>query len=160
MTADVYATVAEALAGCDVEGDTPGEVLLSFARAVVDALAGMGDVTDEEIGDAVSWDFAGKVAAVRALIAQARATDQARIAELEAHLDVARNARPKSDRMAGQYRRERDEARATVERVRALFPESADHYNLDDYGPGVSTMSNAYARSVVRAALADPKGES
>jgi hypothetical protein len=79
MTADVYATVAEAYEGGRYEWqhEFGGTADLWGARAAVDALAGMGDVTDEQIGDAVSWDYAGKVAAVRALIAQTEAAHAA-----------------------------------------------------------------------------------
>jgi hypothetical protein len=135
MTADVYATVAEAIRdnmnwtrvmedGSTAVGWNSHEHL---ARAAVDALAGMGDVTDEQIGDAVSWDFAGKVAAVRALIAQARATDQARIAELAEQSRVRGNnvqewmglwTKAANSVLAEQARAEA--AEATVERVRAL----------------------------------------
>jgi hypothetical protein len=90
MTADVYATVAEAIKvahkaamdqwraeGGDVDG--PSE---SVIRAAVAALAGMGDVTDTEIARACYGRNPNRVPAVRAFLARVRATDQARIAEL------------------------------------------------------------------------------
>jgi hypothetical protein len=115
MSADVYATVAEAYEGGRYEWqhEFGGTADLWGARAAVDALAGMGDVTDEQIVES----FAGvahlptgfnehATAAVRALIAQARATDQARIALLDVEV--------------GRMEARAEVAEATVERVRAL----------------------------------------
>jgi hypothetical protein len=114
MSADVYATVAEAIrrsrefqagAAFGVPADAYVECAAGMARAAVDALAGMGDVTDEQIVEAirdVEWDWEHSApderaphvaAAVRALIAEARATDQARIAELEGRIGAAHGSR-------------------------------------------------------------------
>jgi hypothetical protein len=90
MSADVYAVVESAIGGVLARfraGGTakPGTLVRELSAAAVDALAGMGDVSDGQIKAAAErWDDPEVVAAVRALIAQARATDQARIAELEA----------------------------------------------------------------------------
>jgi len=88
MTADVYATVAEAIwryeANEFVTEKHNDKWAQGMARAAVDALAGMGDVTDEElVAVADEYDNCFDLSMVRLFLARARATDQARIAELE-----------------------------------------------------------------------------
>jgi len=86
MTADVYATVAEAIwryeANEFVTEKHNDKWAQGMARAAVDALAGMGDVTDEElVAVADEYDNCFDLSMVRLFLARARATDQARIAE-------------------------------------------------------------------------------
>jgi hypothetical protein len=90
MSADVYATVTEAIRsvvtdtyGIPTDPTDGNDGLVSeAARAAVDALAGMGDVTDEElVAVADEYDNCFDLSMVRLFLARARATDQARIAE-------------------------------------------------------------------------------
>jgi hypothetical protein len=172
MTADVYATVAEAIKSVIGDNPTmPGEID-ECARAAVNALAGMGDVTvrrfymdETPFGHPVQVDDpkGGFVlyADHEAAIAQARATDQARIAEQDEQLRwwqqtaecwhtstiEAQRQRDTAIACAATDTARAEAAEATVERVRAL----CDTYT--DAGAHYVTFG------VLRAALADPKGE-
>jgi hypothetical protein len=172
MTADVYATVAEAYerGRYEWQPEFGGTADLWGARAAVDALAGMGDVTDEQIRNALApvigvspnSDAAHALSKpVRALITQARATDQARIAELEARVELwdelLAEWKARAEAAQAAYRdqhahmdrvvAERDALRATVERVRALCDEAPEAWHA------------TVPVRALRAALADPKGD-
>jgi len=161
MSADVYAVVAEAIRTATPCDDHGIDCWCAGSRAAVDALAGMGDVSDEQIVEAirdVEWDWEHSApderaphvaAAVRALIAQARATDQARIAMLEGRIGAAHGSR------AGQLiglRLRAEAAEATVERVRALC-EPRDLPRTNDLGVLAFDDGQRVLADRIRAAL-------
>ena len=167
MNDDLIAAVAEAIR----EARTPwggGAVVreydVTLARAAVAAVTAQGDVTDEQmIEAAAAADQAAcpeqpcpfpslhvnaatiQIKALAPLLAQQRAVDAARIAELVAERDRAYV--DKSVEHAARMR-----AEATVERVRAL----ADEWESDPAQGGYADALFAAARDL-RAALAHPK---
>jgi hypothetical protein len=152
MSADVYAVVAEAIIDASDSGYMDAdEHWFHVARAAVDALAGMGDPTAEQIQVALhppcndcddygagsgcvcpSWD--DEIGIVRALIAQARATDQARIAEdrikcatavLDGQIKLS-NTEARAEAAEAEVARHRDDTAAYIrERGTVIWNEMA-----------------------------------
>jgi hypothetical protein len=162
MSADVYAVVARALARFKypefdaTNRDTRRYLSAaqeSAARVAIDALAGMGDVSDEDRAEVINVaQRNGRDGGILLgiLLARARATDQARIAELEAKVASlhatglalvaerdalrAENERMKDGSACDTCLADLTALSATVERVRALAVTDSVRWGHRDVG--------------------------